>query len=173
MVNINDFWKNKIRDKKEGFILIILAFIPLQIYIVGDWLVAGVQFSFMKIQYSYIGDKSGSSVIFLTRELFYVTTNLYQGRTAFSVLLWITALFLLISAILFFWFQEKVAVKSLKLIGVLIILSAFIFLISIIAQYGIIFSGPAGTSIPIGIPLLFIVGGWFLREGKDFPDQSI
>ena len=33
-------------------------------------------------------------------------------------------------------------------------------------QFGPYFHGPVGIAIPIGIPLMFVIGGWMYMEGQ-------
>jgi len=153
------------QKSREGLFLLILVLIPIQIYIIGDWVGVGIQCSFLRVQNADLG----RSIIFITRDINYLITGIYQGKSALSILLEIVAFAFLISTIILFYLEKEITMPLRKRTGGLIILSALFFTASIMAQYGLLFNGPAGVSIPIGIPLFFIIGGWYLSRGSQSP----
>jgi len=58
----------------------LLFFIPVNIYLIGDGLGAGIQWSLFRYQVTYMG----TSLILASRDLTYVLTELMGGREAVS-----------------------------------------------------------------------------------------
>ena len=46
------------------------------------------------------------------------------------------------------------------------IIGAVILTVSVIMQYGIFFNSQSGFAIPVGIPVILIIGWWMYREGS-------
>ena len=142
---------------------IILFFIPYSIFIIGDWLGVGVQFSVLKIQFS----DQGNSTIDILQELRYLTSGVITGKSVLTILMWAIGSFcIIISIIVLVILNSRQTIPKIKYGGMLLILAATFFLASIISQYGILFNGPAGVAIPVGLPVLFVIGGWMYMEGR-------
>jgi len=148
--------------RKEQIFSIIALMIPINIYIIGDFLGAGFQTSLFKFQIS----SYGSSFILVTRDLSYVISGIYKGQTALSTLLWVIGVCFLVSSIFILFLESGASDNLKKRSGTLIIIAGILFISSIIVQYGPFFHGPAGTAIPIGLPVLFVIGGWMYMEGR-------
>jgi hypothetical protein len=148
-----------------GFLLLLLCFIlPLHIYIIGGNLGAGIQGAFFRFQVTGIGD----SFIFLNQDLGYVITGIYTGKTALSILVWIIAdILLLFGTALYLIEPGERTVHISKKTGLFIIASGGIFLLSCFIQYGYFLHGVAGTSIPVGVPLI-VISGWFIQYHSDW-----
>lgn len=135
--------------------LIFFTF-PFQIFIIGTDTGIGIQGAVYRYQITTYGN----SLIPLTKEIMYIINGVYGWKTSLSVIVWalgtlllaITTVFALIYASV-----ERSDYSSQIFLG--IIGSCACYLISIILQYGILFFGPAGISIPAGIFLLLI---WIL-----------
>jgi hypothetical protein len=138
------------------FSLFILV-IPLNIYIIGEWLGTGIQWVLFRYQDTYMG----TNFISVLDELYYISNGNITGKSALSVQLWQTGVVILFVGIIFL-LLDRVVNKNVAISGVLLISSGLFFLTAVFLQYGLYLSGPAGTSIPIGIPLVFIIGGYFL-----------
>jgi len=99
----------------------------------------------------------GNSLIPITSEMTYVTSGLYQGRTAFSVGFWVlgtSILTILTTLSLIFWnwlSSQHIRIIILGMAG-----AGICYLLSCGFQYGLFLSGPAGTSLPIGVILMII-----------------
>ena len=121
---------------------------PLQIFIIGDYSGIGVQGA----AYRYQTSSYGTSMILITQELMYIVNGIYSGKTALSIILWAlgTILFTCTMAYSFIRVTEDddgfYRQIMFGLVG-----SCLIYLMSCIAQYGILFHGPAGISLPAGI----------------------
>ena len=136
--------------------------IPVNIYTIGDFIGAGISFPFFKFQISV----SGTMLFLISQELSYVLNGIYHHNTAISILVWIAASVFLISTVIVILMNKVKKDIQLKIAGFLLIISTVCFLISIMFQFGLYFHGPVGIAIPIGIPLMFVIGGWMYMEGR-------
>jgi hypothetical protein len=152
------------------FLSTILFFIPYSIFIIGDWIGAGVQFSLLKIQFS----DQGNSIINVLQELDYLKSGIITGRSILTILLWAFGVFLIVIsiAVLFVQNYRQTAIKTVYS-SILLFFAGIFFLASIITQYGPYLHGPAGTAIPIGLPVLFVISGWMYMEGEKGPGIDI
>lgn len=139
----------------------LVFLIPVNIYVIGDWLGAGVQWILVRYQQTYLG----TSIIPVTKDISYILNGTISGRTAISfaagdigTLLLITATILVILA-----YIRKDA-SLIKKSSVITIAGGMMFVISGIVQYGIWFKSTAGFVIPVGIPLILIIGWWMYQN---------
>ena len=155
--------------KNESFLLYLLAaalILPVNIYLIGEEILgAGLQFSFLRYQQTYLG----TNVITLADDLGYVTSGIIGGRSALSILLWAlgTALLLVAAGYLIYTRYNSVA-GSRRPLALLTIGGAIAYLLACIAQYGPTLRGPAGLTIPVGVPLIVAIAVYILKtEGMD------
>jgi hypothetical protein len=142
------------------FLLALCFFMPIQIYIIGDGIGAGVQGAF----YRYQESSYGSSFITVNQELQYVLSGSYSGRTALSVLVWIVGdVVLVIATILALIQNQDPQKRTSKIIYLSLISGAILFFISIVLQYGILLKSTAGVAIPVGTPLILVFGYYFYK----------
>ena len=104
--------------------------------------------------------------ISISQELSYVMNGIYHHNTAISILIWIAALVFLISAVIVILMNTVKRDIRLKIAGFLLTISTVGFLISIMFQFGLNLHSPVGIAIPIGTPLMFVIGGWIYMEGQ-------
>lgn len=127
---------------------LIFFFLPLNVFIIGDYTGIGVQGALYKYQTSGYG----TSFILMTRDVLFVLNNIYTGRTALSVILWTLGTILLACTLVYSFIQvEKPAHNFYRQVMYSLLVICGIYLTSCIAQYGFLFNGPAGISFPIGI----------------------
>lgn len=150
---------NLLHDRRVPlFLVLLLFFIPLNLYVIGEWIGTGLQWALFRYQETGYG----TSLITLARDFDYIIYGVLTGKTAVSIAFWITGTALLIIAILMLAVMITDEMnEKMHLPGLLVIASGILYIASCMAQYGLFFSGPAGTSIPIGIPLILIVG-WLI-----------
>ena len=141
----------------------IILLIPVNIYVIGDRLGAGIQWPLFRYQETYLG----GSLITIFSDAGYVIQGIIYGKTAFSIVLWILGAILLTMAFLMSLFPEKS--YSTRFRGFALIFGALLFLLSSFVQYGLLFHGPAGITIPIGIPVLLFLGVVLLKTGSATP----
>jgi len=144
--------------------LLLLFIIPLNIYVIGDWIGTGVQWALFRYQDTLYG----TSFITLDRELWYITSGLIMGKSAVSISLWVAgAVLLVISCIVLAVIIAEKMDTHIRIPGILVIASGVLFLLSCMLQYGPLLSGPAGFSVPVGIPLVWAVGWLVYIQAED------
>jgi len=143
--------------------LLLLFLVPLNIYVIGDWIGTGVQWALFRYQ-----DTSyGASFITLDREIWYITSGLITGKSAVSISLWVAgAVLLVISFIALAVFVAERMDEHIQIPGLMVIVSGILLLLSSIVQYGPLLFGPAGFSVPVGIPLVWVVGWLIFLQDK-------
>jgi len=143
---------------KFQILSLLTLLVPINIYVIGNYYGAGVQFAVFRYQESYLGS------IFITffRDINYVLNGTITNKSAISIFIWFFGVIFLILAIcLILILNDKN--NKIQNSGIFIILAAIFFLLSLIIQYGPLLSGPAGTTIPIGIPVLIIIGLYIFK----------
>jgi hypothetical protein len=145
------------------FLLLLCFIMPVQIYVIGDGIGAGVQGAFFRYQES----SYGTNLITINQEVQYVISGIYDGRTALSVFVWVMGdIMLVIATILALTLDRESDKRRFATICVSLILSGIYFLISAQLQYGLLLHGAAGAGIPFGI-ILMIWAGWYFYTKKD------
>jgi hypothetical protein len=140
----------------------LLFFVPLNIYDIGDNLATGVQWALFRYQQSYLGN----SLITLQRDLSYVLDGILKGTSAYSTLIWFLGAILLVAALLLLVFATiQSDARPVKPAGLLTITGGILFLAAMLVQYGPALHSDHGFSLPIGVPLIIVTGGW-LACGK-------
>ena len=74
----------------------LLFLIPVNIYMIGDGIGAGIQWSLFRYQSTYLG----ISIITVLKDLNYVLTGEIAGKTAISLTIWILGAVVLIFSLL-------------------------------------------------------------------------
>lgn len=142
----------------------LVFFIPVNVYVLGNWMGCGIQWSLFRYQVSYLGE----SLISFSTEMGYVYFGIIQGKSGLAIIIWAIGVFLLLGCflvnLLAIRFLPSYYVKKTFLI---IILSGVFFLLSDLIQYGLTFQNPAGICIPVGIPFIFFIGYWGYRNTSD------
>ena len=133
----------------KGMVLIPFIF-PINVYLIGDSLGAGLQFALVRI----LETDFGWSVIPIWRELQFVTGGIITGRSAISILLWLIGVVLLIAGAISLVSHRKYGRRGVMVYG----LGCALLMVSTMVQYGPLFHGPPGVAIPIGLPLLVVIG---------------
>ena len=142
-------------------LILISLCIPITIYIIGDFLGTGIQFILFRFQDTHLG----TSIIPINQVFGYVINGIIQKQSAISIIVWILGFMLILASLIVTLNNQFSVYKKMKTAGIFICTSSVLFLISIFIQYGPLFHGPAGTAIPIGLPVLFVIGGWIYMEG--------
>jgi hypothetical protein len=108
----------------------------------------------------------GTSLITISSDAGYVGSGLITGKTALSFVLWdagAVVLFASFIVLLMIMAGEKEGWTTYA--GVSVAASGVLMVASCVAQFGPVFSGPAGLAVPIGVPLVFAVA-WALSAGE-------
>ncbi|WP_342685989.1 hypothetical protein [Methanoculleus sp. UBA291] len=142
-------------------------FTPLTVFMIGDRMGAGFRFSL----FLYQDTTYGVSLIPVWREISYVTSGIITGRSALSIILWLCGTFLLIAAIIYFAAKRQEDYESFrKPLALLVGGAGGAYLLSCILQYGPTLHGPAGLSVPVGVPLILAVA-WYILRAEDDEDE--
>lgn len=157
------------RSKIPIILQIFLFVIPMNVYVIGDWMGAGIQWVFIR----YIHAMDRNSFLPLYREISLVISGLLSGKSAIASVLWAAGAILVIMAtILIIYSIIKTDPVTLKKAAFINVAGAILFLLSVFLQYGILLHGPAGIAIPFGIPVLLIIAYWQYRMSCTMDDDS-
>jgi hypothetical protein len=137
------------------FALCLVFFIlPLNIFIIGDYAGIGIQGAVYRYQIT----EYGKMFFPLTREIGFILNGTLFGKTALSIILWVSGTMLLACTMIFSLLHIDDTTSDYDnqiMFGSIV--SCGIYLGSCITQYGFLFHGKAGISLPIGI---FVILGW-------------
>jgi len=156
---------------KISLILQCLVFlIPINIYVIGDWLGTGVQWALFRYQETYLGN----SLILVTGYITFVLNGTIGGRSAVSLILWaIGVLLFVLATILVILANTNEDASLVKKASLITITGGIIIAISILVQYGILLNGPSGFAIPVGIPIILVIGWWMYSAMNDSDKREI
>jgi hypothetical protein len=139
----------------SGTLLLFCFVIPLHVYSIGIVQGIGIQGSFYRYQVTGYGPMT----ITMAQDISYVTSGIYSGRTALSIVFWVTgSIFLVIATLLYLIGPDYVDRYYSKQSGFLLIGAGVLYVVSCIAQFGPFFNGSAGISLPFGGFLLMLLG---------------
>jgi len=147
------------------FIYLLLFIIPLNIFTIGTHIGQGIQWAFFRYQITYLG----SSFIPITQDISYILNGVISGKSALSELMIIFAAvgFVIAFVLLLSGYSHAIFISGLITItnGILLLVSSFI-------QYGIFLHGSSGEAIPVGVPVLFIVGTCMIMNNASDQQKS-
>ena len=150
------------RQSLLACITLVLLVTPVYFFNYGQTYGAGFQAPLFRYQDTMLG----SFLVFFTNDIYQVLTGGYQGMVAYSRLIGVAGTCLMIASVILLVFDRYTRGMGTTFSGVLVIISAWVYLVSIIVHYGVLFSGPSGTAFPVGIPLFLLVGYWLYQQGK-------
>jgi hypothetical protein len=165
------------RPRISYAIMVLLFILPQSLYVIGDYLAVGIRFPLFRYQVlsgnqSPLGSGSSPvSIISVIQELRYVFGGTVGGlgsKTALATYLWLAGLVVLFAAaaMILSWHLLDNP-DSARYPGPLIIITGVLFLIWGMVQYGPLFSGPSGYSVPVGVPILWYCGYQFMQAAKE------
>lgn len=138
----------------------ILFLIPVNIFLLGEGVAAGVQWVLFRYQQSYLGN----SLIIFTKDLYYVNQEILTGKSAIAAeIAFIATIFIVLATILLVINWQKESPQWVKASAVMTMGSGCLYLVSDIFQYGFFFNGPSGFVIPIGVPVILGCGWWMYQ----------
>ncbi|MDI9633649.1 MAG: hypothetical protein QFX32_06285 [Methanolinea sp.] len=157
-----------LRIRLPALLPLVLLAVPLHLYVIGDWLGTGVQWALFRYQETAYGP----SLITVASDFGYIGTGLISGKTALSFLLWDAGGLLLSGAALLSLLPALGGRPAwTRPAGFAVAAAGVLFTASCIVQYGPLLSGPAGISLPLGLPLVFSVA-WLMVRGEDEGDEE-
>jgi hypothetical protein len=137
----------------------LIFLIPLNIYMWGDWLLVNLQWALFRYQQS----PYGNSFIFGYKDVIYIylgqSTGLYNIAAA---LFWTIG-----AAILFIGFIFTIIAYAGKEFYKLKTASYFTIGGGIFLGLSALCRFNAGFAIPVGIPIILVIGWWMYREQDD------
>jgi hypothetical protein len=134
----------------------LLFLVPLNVY-VYDRIGAGVQWALFR--YQVIG--GGGSLYSFTSDFVYMVDGLIPWRSNAATTVWFLSVSLLIvSFLLILWGMQTDSQQWFRRSAIIVTFCGVLFLCSDTLLYGIFFYGPGGFCIPVGIPLVIILGVW-------------
>lgn len=153
-------------------VCIFYFIMPLQCFIIGNGMGVGIQGAVFRYQIT----PQGNSLIPITTEISYVTSGLYEGKSAFSVICWVIGTVILtVMAIFSLVHWSRLSFQQIRIIILGVTAAGISYLASCGFQYGVFLSGPAGRSLPVGV-ILMIVFSIFLYYYRDiigYHDEKI
>ncbi len=133
---------------------IFIFLIPMNMYVIGGGIGSGIQWLFFRYYSTYVGD----GFVILPREVGLVFSGLLSGRSAISTGVWTLAVAIIVLAtILAIYAYLEERESSIRLSALLNIGAGTLLILATMLQYGIFLSGPAGSTIPVGTIVVFIV----------------
>ena len=145
--------------------LLLALLLPVEIYVIGDALGAGIQCPLFRYQETYLG----SSTITILRDLDYVAFGIISGRSALSILLRVCGSALLIAAAIYLaWKWQEDYDSFRKPLALLVTGGGVAYLLSCIAQYGPTFRGLSGFCVPVGVPLIAVIAVYIIKAEDDW-----
>ena len=167
-------------DRPRGSLplLVLLFLIPQSLFVIGDYMAVGIRFPLFRFQavYQSVNTTAGvettlvPSMFTIVRELQFVLMGVVGsavGRTAIATYLWLAGVIILIAAaVLVISWQVLDNMGHARYPGPLIIVTGVIFLVWALVQFGPLFYGPLGYSIPVGVPFLWYSGYQFMQAAK-------
>lgn len=149
----------------KSWLCFLLFFIPLYIFIIGNDFGSGIQWQYFVYKSTVFGD----TITIFTTDLSYVVPGILTGKSALPIIIrtfsggiLFLAFFILVSNYDQYknWFITA---------GIMVVFAGILNLIAIFIQYGLTLNGHAGVALPLGIPLMFIIGFWIIKYDSSAP----
>jgi heme/copper-type cytochrome/quinol oxidase subunit 3 len=147
----------------------LLLCIPLNIYVIGDNLAQGVQWALFRYQQS----SQGNSLILIHKDVHYVIGGILRGASATSTIIWVIGAVLLVAAVLIL--ATAAAQDNPGLVrpaGILTIACGALFFFAELVEYGPVLANSHGSSVPVGIPVIIVVGLWLACGNFTTPEEN-
>jgi len=132
----------------------------------GDFMGIGVQGAV----YRYQTSGYGTYFFPITREMVFVLNGSLAGRTALSVILWVSGTVLLACTTIYAFLHVNDSTENYyRQVACGLIVCCGIYLGSCITQYGFFFKGMSGISLPVGIIAIpcWILALYYYRKASD------
>jgi len=142
----------------------LVFLIPLNVYMWGDWLILNAQWVLFRFQQSEYGD----SLILGYKDPAYIAAGLTTGIfNIAAALFWTAGTFFLMAAF-------AVTVYALihdeggfiRTASCLLFAGGVLFLLSALCRFN------GGFAIPVGVPVIFLLGWFMFREKFNLPDEE-
>lgn len=170
MAHILDYITSIGMKTKIRIISLFLFLVPVYFFIIGDFYGSGFQTPLFRYQEVFLG----SFVVLTSNDVHNIITGFFQGARVPAVILWCLGLFFLIVNIVLLFVDKRPVQRLIRRSGIVIILAGIFFLVSIIVYYGPLFHNTLGIALPVGLPLIFLIGIWMYRwkEAENKTDRA-
>jgi len=123
-----------IEIRRPGILIPSLFFlVPVNIYILGDWNGAGLQWALFRYQRT----AGGESLVSSTRDLTSVITGMVSGMNGLAISLWSLAVFLLLLYfVLTLWAVVTENLTIVQKSSLILVICGLLFLLSDMVQFG-------------------------------------
>jgi hypothetical protein len=149
---------------KIRIISLFTLLIPVYFFTLGDFYGGGFQTPLFRYQEIFLG----SFLVLISNDVYNAITGFFQGAMIPVVILWCLGSFFLVVNIVLLFLDRTEFKRMIRRSGILIIIAGFFFLFSLIVRYGPLFNNSSGIAIPLGLPLIFLIGIWmYLWKNND------
>jgi hypothetical protein len=146
----------------------LVFLLPLSIEIIGDWIAVRIRWAFFTFQQTYQVPYSGSSLFPLGREIMVIS----GGRSLISGIIWAAGgVLFMIAVFLLVYTCIKDTPALVKKASLLTIMGGLLLLVALVVQYGITLQSMAGFAIPIGVPVILIIG-WGMYTVEEYESDD-
>jgi hypothetical protein len=146
------------------FFQCLILLIPLNIFMWGDWMLIDLQWALVRYQFSSVG----TSIILGYKDILYILLGLNTGiYNILAATFWTIGSILLILALvltLIAWINEQsglIRTASFCILG-----GGVMFSLSALGRF------TGGFSIPIGVPVILLIGWWMYRQEPEYDDEE-
>lgn len=140
--------------RKDQLLAVLMLIIPVNIFFSARFNGFGAQFPLFRTD----GDNFVYSIVPITEDLNFVTLWL---------VLWIFGVGILISGIILSFLEQENIRQSFRRTGILLAVSGIFFILSVMLQYNFKFSRQEIMIIPLGIPVMMLLGWWIYRDANN------
>jgi hypothetical protein len=156
------------------FLQLFPLLIPLNFFIIGDWLGAGLQWAVVRVQQVMLNGDLVMVVFPITKEIGFVLSGTITGRSAGAILVWCAGAILLVAAFLLVLYRPSLApaFRPRKYVPHATIAAGLLFIASCMLQHGYLLHGVAGASVPVGAIVVIALGYWGYRFDTAAPESA-
>jgi len=142
----------------------LIFLIPLNIYMWGDWILVNVQWALFRYQQSPYGD----SLIVGYKDMLYILQGLSTGLyTIAAAVLWtIGTLILLAGLIITIVAYTREESEKLRTASYFTLAGGIFLGLSALCRFN------GGFAIPIGVPIILIIGWWMYKETDETDEHD-
>jgi len=137
----------------------LIFLIPLNIYMWGNWLLVNVQWAFFRFQQSELGD----CLVFGYQDISYIYFGQNTGifNIAAACLWTMGSIILFVGLIITIYAYSNERSSMLKNASFFTISGGIILGVSALCRF------QGGFAIPIGVPIILIIGWWIYQENSN------
>lgn len=150
--------------KKSLIFQCLIFLIPLNIFMWGDWMLVDVQWALFRFQQSGMGN----SLILGNKDILYIyfgqNTGIFNIAAAYLWTIGAIILFIGLISTIYAYIEEKSS--FLKKASFFTIAGGIILAFSAACRF------QGGFAIPVGVPIILIIGWWIYHENRDADEDE-